>query len=256
MRWPVGKGTTADFQKYWYIASKFGVYRSVGNYYHSGDDINLKTYGDTDLGQPLYAIADGEITGIDTVSTTGFGKQIFLKFLAGGKTYWAMYAHCHSVNVKTGDKVKEGQKIGLLGKTGTTSAHLHFSIKNKANGMDNVPNTPAELKEWENPTAFIEKYMKETPKPTPSKPLKDTVIDFDDAEGKRHTVGFYAYEWFVEKQRALKAEKELDEVRAKDSEVISGLNKKIRESNAEKEGLIEPTVKNAIQILLSFVGGK
>ena len=161
MRYPIGKGTQDDFDKYWYIASSFGENR--GSYYHSGDDYNLKTGGDSDLGQPLYAICDGEITGTDTTSTTGFGKQIYLKFQIDGKNYWAGYDHCQMVAVDPGQKVKEGQVVGYLGKTGTNYAHLHFVIKNKANGMDNVPNTVEELKEWENPTEFIKKYLGESP---------------------------------------------------------------------------------------------
>lgn len=157
MRYPVGLGTQQDFDKNWYIASKFGEYRTT--YYHSGDDYNLKTGGDSDLGQPLHAIMDGEIVSTDTTSNTGFGKQIYLKFIIDGKTYYAGYNHCDSIGVKSGDKVKEGQVIGTLGKSGTTSAHLHFSIKNTANGMDNVPNSLEELKQWENPTAFIKKYL-------------------------------------------------------------------------------------------------
>jgi hypothetical protein len=35
--------------------------------------------------------------------------------------------------------------------------------------------------------------------------LKETTIDFDDGEGKRHEVGWYVYEWFTEKSNALKA---------------------------------------------------
>jgi len=40
-------------------------------------------------------------------------------------------------------------------------------------------------------------------------PLKDTVIDFDDAEGKRKTVGWYVSEWHVEKSTKSSLETEL-----------------------------------------------
>jgi len=42
--------------------------------------------------------------------------------------------------------------------------------------------------------------------------IKDLKINFDDAEGKRHTVGWYVYEWFIEKTRASKAEEKYDEL--------------------------------------------
>lgn len=149
---PVGS-SWEDFYKKWYIASFFGENR--GSYIHSGDDLNLKTGGDSDLGENLYACSDGEITGVDLVSATGFGKQIFLKFELNDKSYWAMYAHCQEVLVRAGDKVKPGKVVGKLGKSGTSYAHLHFSIKNTPNGMDNVPNNKNELKQWENPSTIL-----------------------------------------------------------------------------------------------------
>jgi chaperonin cofactor prefoldin len=42
--------------------------------------------------------------------------------------------------------------------------------------------------------------------------IKDLKINFDDAEGKRHTVGWYVYEWFIEKTRANKAEEKYAEL--------------------------------------------
>jgi len=42
--------------------------------------------------------------------------------------------------------------------------------------------------------------------------LKDIKINWDDAEGKRKTVGWYVYEWFIEKTRANKAEDKYDEL--------------------------------------------
>lgn len=67
----------------------------------------------------------------------------------------------------------------------------------------------------------------------PTLPLKDTVIDFDDGEGKRKTVGWYVYEHGVEKTRAEKAEKELDEVREKTTGEIGRLNAAVRDLQSE-----------------------
>lgn len=39
------------------------------------------------------------------------------------------YAHLKDCLVKVGDRVKGGQQIGNLGKSGTSSAHLHFEIQ-------------------------------------------------------------------------------------------------------------------------------
>ena len=41
-----------------------------------------------------------------------------------------MYAHCKTIYVKEGDKIKQGQSIGEVGSTGNaTGPHLHFEIK-------------------------------------------------------------------------------------------------------------------------------
>jgi len=235
MRYPVGKGTQDDFSKYWYIASFFGEKR-IG-YYHSGDDYNLKTGGNTDHGQPLYAIADGVISGVDSVSTKGFGKQIFLKFqdpLDKRKVFYAHYAHCDSIDVVAGQEVEEEELLGRLGRTGTTFSHLHFSIKNKANGMDNVPKTKEELKEWENPTTFIKERLS-----SQSDNCANKDIPFDDVEGHRHTWGWYVSEWAVEKNRANTLVSALNELKTASEEEIGVLIQKVNGLQDEVNNLKE-----------------
>lgn len=54
MRYPVGQsGTREEYDKLWYSAQGFGAKTSYG--FHEGEDFNLKTGGDTDLGQPLFS---------------------------------------------------------------------------------------------------------------------------------------------------------------------------------------------------------
>lgn len=41
-----------------------------------------------------------------------------------------IYAHCHQLYVKQGDKIKQGQEIAEVGSTGnSTGPHLHFEIR-------------------------------------------------------------------------------------------------------------------------------
>jgi hypothetical protein len=73
-------------------------------------------------------------TGL-TVPQIG-GNHVILD-LGGGR--YAMYAHLapHSVTVHVGDRVRTGDKLGLLGNSGnTTGPHLHFQIGDRPSILD------------------------------------------------------------------------------------------------------------------------
>ena len=58
-----------------------------------------------------------------------------------GSGRYAMYAHLApgSIPVKVGDRVQQGQKIGLLGNTGNSSApHLHFQVMDRPSSLDDT----------------------------------------------------------------------------------------------------------------------
>ena len=140
----------------------FGIQTSYG--YHEAVDLNLNGGGNIDLGQPLYAVADGEITSVHIhTGNPTFGKHLHLKFNINGKDYWAHYAHCNEILVSEGTKVKKGDKIATCGNSGTTYAHLHFAIKNQPTGVDGLAKTQEDLKKWENPIPFIQRHIVETP---------------------------------------------------------------------------------------------
>lgn len=152
MRYPV-----QDWSK-WYSAQGFGNKTSYG--FHDGEDINLLTGGNSDLGQPLFAIADGEVTSVHE-HTTGFGKHIHIKHIGEWGEIYCHYAHCDSISVKLGDKVTEGQQIATLGSTGNSQyAHLHWAIKLAPTGIDGIADTLERLKLWTAPIEFIEKWSK------------------------------------------------------------------------------------------------
>lgn len=97
------------------------------------------------FGHEVMAVADGEITkvhqGLPENIPLQFPNQIALADAAGnhvierihqdGKDYYVLYAHMQpdSLRVKVGDKIKQGQIMGLLGNTGNSSApHLHLQV--------------------------------------------------------------------------------------------------------------------------------
>jgi len=155
MRYPVGKSRD-DFLKNWYSATKFGA--QSGNILHEGEDFNLRTGGNTDLGQPVHAFAEGVVSSVHVhTSKPTLGKHVHIRHDA--LNVWSHYAHLDTVLVKEGQAVKEGQIIGTIGKSGTEYAHLHFCIKNQPTGIDGVAKTKEDLKKWESPIPFIEKSL-------------------------------------------------------------------------------------------------
>lgn len=155
MRFPVD-----NFEANWNITAGYSYGDPTSYGYHEADDMNLNGGGNIDLGQPLYAVADGNITSVHVHTTSPtFGKHLHLNFKVDGKDYWAHYAHCNEIFVTEGQQVKTGDKIATCGNTGTTFAHLHFAIKNQPTGIDGIAKTLEDLKKWENPTQFIKAHQ-------------------------------------------------------------------------------------------------
>lgn len=93
---------------------------------HSGIDIGGS------LNNPVFAAEGGEIaeTGFDY----NYGNYIKIRHSEEFETF---YAHCSSVNVKTGDVVNKGDIIGSLGQTGRASGVcLHFEILKNGERID------------------------------------------------------------------------------------------------------------------------
>lgn len=153
MRYPLGKDNQ-DFLTRFYSAQEFGNPTSYG--FHEGEDYNTKTGGDSDLGEPLYAVTNGKIVYYHNGShpSTGFGRHMVLQCETIKGTRWYHYCHCQELTAQV-KEVKEGEVIGKLGKSGTTVAHLHFSVfkvdpSSLYKGIDSIARTQAELNaSWE-----------------------------------------------------------------------------------------------------------
>lgn len=114
------------------IKSFWGVARDGGRRSHEGNDIFA------DRGHPVIAAADGTIS---SVRNRGLGgKQIWLQDALTSSSHY--YAHLDSQLVATGQRVKRGDTIGLVGNTGnarTTPPHLHFGIYKSGGAVDPKP---------------------------------------------------------------------------------------------------------------------
>jgi hypothetical protein len=189
MRYPTtSTGTKEDFQKDCYIAQDFGNATSYG--FHEGVDINLKTGGDSDLGQEIKAIANGKIVYYHFSShpTTGFGRHLVYRIEGAWGSRWVHCCHMSDQDFKTGvQDVSKGQIIGRVGKSGTPYAHLHFAlfrVDPVAFGIDNVANTTTELNQyWEDPIAFINTWSAVVPPPVPAPVTDQSKYDFGEGFG-------------------------------------------------------------------------
>ena len=66
-------------------------------------------------GTPIIAAMDGTVALVDE-RPLSFVKYILIKHAGGLQT---LYGHLSKFTVKTGDKVRQGQKIGEMGNTGS-----------------------------------------------------------------------------------------------------------------------------------------
>jgi murein DD-endopeptidase MepM/ murein hydrolase activator NlpD len=75
-------------------------------------------------GTPIYAPAAGEVRRVGRLG--GYGNVVEIDHGNGVVT---LYAHLHAYLVKKGDRVRPGQRIGLMGRTGrSTGVHLHYEV--------------------------------------------------------------------------------------------------------------------------------
>ncbi len=105
------------------LTSVFGSQRilnGVPRNAHNGLDIAAPT------GTPVYAMADG----IVILAADDFYYSGNFIILDHGQGLNSSYLHLSKKDVKAGDFVKQGQKIGEIGTTGrSTGPHLHWSVQ-------------------------------------------------------------------------------------------------------------------------------
>ncbi len=78
-------------------------------------------------GSPIYATADGTVLSAGTKGA--YGKTVILQH---GQRFTTLYAHMSKISSKSkvGKRVKQGDVIGYVGKTGrVTGTHLHYEFR-------------------------------------------------------------------------------------------------------------------------------
>ena len=100
---------------------------------HLGDDLNGIGGENSDLGDPVYAVADGRVL-LAREGGPGWGNIVIVlhAFRERGERQYVQsyYAHVQRILVAPGDLVRRGQPIATVGTGGGRYlAHLHFEMR-------------------------------------------------------------------------------------------------------------------------------
>ena len=83
-------------------------------------------------GTPIQAVRPGTVTFAG--ERGGYGLVVYVDHGDGLET---RYAHCSQLNVKTGERISQGQVLGEVGSTGrSTGNHLHFEARENGVAVD------------------------------------------------------------------------------------------------------------------------
>lgn len=119
------------------VSSHFG---KRGRKLHKGIDIVAM------VGTPIVASADGEV--IFSGRQRGYGSTVVIDH----GEYMTLYAHASKLIARTGDKVRRGDFIAKVGKTGNArGAHLHFELRDR----DNKPLDPIRFMDSSNVASSV-----------------------------------------------------------------------------------------------------
>lgn len=118
------------------VRSKFGAWRKIGRRWsgpHLGADMDGR------VGRPVHAMADGRVVMLGHHLYAG--RTIIVDHGGG---LFSQYLHLSDRDVREGERVRKGQIIGRVGRSGrVTGPHLHLQVQ--LNGVDVDPLTLAAL---------------------------------------------------------------------------------------------------------------
>lgn len=114
LRWPA-----TGRQSGWFGSQR--VYQGKPGGYHSGADVAVPT------GTPVLAPADGVVI---LAADRPFTLEGNLLMLDHGVELNSALLHLSRIDVRVGERVRQGQRVGLSGATGrATGPHLHWSLR-------------------------------------------------------------------------------------------------------------------------------
>lgn len=189
--WPIGEHDDLRVPALpagWVITLPYGAKYWLG--YHTGIDLDKRGAPDADLGEPVYAIADGEVVYAQTVkradgTPSTWGNLIVLKHDLPEGVRCSRYGHLDAIaaEIRPGAKVKAGDRIGAVGRTGSPTganafeSHLHFDIAGP------ICATPGSAPYWPSEQADVLRHFY-SPVPWLSARIQDALAGPDVGEGE------------------------------------------------------------------------
>ncbi len=111
--WP----TTKPYRISSYYGWRVHPIEGVSKFHHGIDIVGTKV-------DDIYSIQDGEVIGEGYTRT--MGNYIRIRYVNG---YSSTYMHLRETLVSEGQKVEKGEKVGIMGCTGScTGKHLHYAV--------------------------------------------------------------------------------------------------------------------------------
>lgn len=124
---------------------------------HLGSDWNGNGGGDSDLGDPVHAIAAG-VVSVASDHGGGWGNVVRVVHACGevpGREVESLYAHLDTIEVHEGQRVRRGQRLGTIGTAGGQyRAHLHLELRARR-GMPLGGGYGEDTTGYLDPSAFI-----------------------------------------------------------------------------------------------------
>ena len=125
-----------------WTAGKYGFVRNlkrtedgvIGTRFHEGIDISpLKRDSSNRPLDQIRSIDSGVVAYVNDVSSrSNYGKYLVVEHNWDSGPFCSLYAHLAEINVKVGEPITKGQKIGIMGYTGVglnrERSHLHLEL--------------------------------------------------------------------------------------------------------------------------------
>jgi Peptidase family M23 len=129
--------------------------------HHLGEDLNGIGGENSDLGDPIYAIADGRVL-LAREGGPGWGNVMIVLHAyvenRERKYVQSYYGHTQKMLVQAGEDVRRGQQIATVGTAnGLYFAHLHFEMREFPTPFIG-PGYRNDTRGWFDPTAFTNQH--------------------------------------------------------------------------------------------------